>query len=274
MSPVTFVTGASSGIGEAIAVALGADGHAVGVGFHSGEDRAAAVVERIEAAGGRGRPVGGNMSDEADVASAFDAVEEMGPLTNVVVNAGVQADAAFADMTLNEWRKVMAIDLDGAFLCAREAVRRLMARDRPEGERPEGERQQGERRGKGARGSVLFVTSVHAWVPWAGHVNYAAAKGGVDMLMQSLAQEVAGEGIRVNAIAPGAIRTAINEDVWGDEAQLADLLEIIPYGRMGESEEVAEAARWLLSPASDYVVGTTLTIDGGISLYPAFVGNG
>ena len=258
-APVTFVSGASSGIGEAIAEALGSDGHAVGVGYHSGEDRAARVVSRIEKAGGRAAPVGGNMSDEDEVAAAFDAVEEMGPLTHAVVNAGVQADAAFADMTLSEWRKVMSVDLDGAFLCAREAVRRLLKRERPK---------------KGPRGSVLFVTSVHAWVPWAGHVNYAAAKGGVDMLMRSLAQEVAGEGIRVNAIAPGAIRTDINEDVWADDEKLAKLLKIIPYGRMGRSEEVAEAVRWLLSPAAEYVVGTTLTIDGGISLYPAFIGNG
>ena len=259
MSNVTFVTGASSGIGEAVAETLGADGHAVGVGFHSGGDRAAEVLARIEKAGGRGVAIGGNMSDEADVAAAFDAVEALGPLTGVVVNAGVQADAAFADMTLDQWHKVMGVDLDGAFLCAREAVRRFTGRKRPE---------------RGPRGSIVFVTSVHAWVPWAGHVNYAAAKGGVDMLMRSLAQEVAEQGIRVNAVAPGAIRTSINEDVWSDDSQLGKLLEIIPYGRMGDAGEVAEAVRWLMSPAADYVIGTTLTIDGGISLHPSFVENG
>ena len=260
----TYVTGASSGIGRAIAERLGASGHAVGVGYHSGEDRAAQVVETIERSGGRAVAIGGDMSKEDDVVAAFaEVADRLGPVVNTVVNAGLQADAAFPEMTLDEWRKVMSVDLDGAFLCSREGVRRLMERERP---------RKGD--GQGPRGSVLFVTSVHAWIPWAGHVNYAAAKGGVEMLMKSLAQEVAREGIRVNAIAPGAIRTDINESVWSDDERLAELLEIIPYGRMGEPEEVAEAARWLLSDAAEYVVGTTLTIDGAMSLYPAFIGNG
>ena len=261
-----FVTGASSGIGRAIALMLGRRGSGVAVGYHGGKERAAAVVEKIEAAGGRALAVQGDMSREEDVGRSFDeAAEALGPLDGCVVNAGLQADAAFRDMTLEDWRKAMALDLDGAFLCAREFVRRL-----PE-ERPE---DGGAPRNGGARGALVFVSSVHQFVPWAGHANYAAAKGGVGMLMRSLAQELAAEGVRANAVAPGAIRTAINEDVWKDDAARARLLELIPQNRLGEADEVAEAVLWLLSGASAYVTGHTLTIDGGMALYPGFVGNG
>ena len=255
-----LVTGGSSGLGEAIARRLAADGARVGVGYHSGEDRARAVVADIEAAGGAAVPVPGNMSEEADVVAAFDMLARaFGPVTGTVVNAGVQADAGFAEMGMDDWRKVMSIDLDGSFLTAREAVRRFDAAPRAEG---------------APAPSIVFVTSVHAWIPWSGHVNYAAAKGGVDMLMKSLAQEVSRRGIRVNAVAPGAIRTPINRAVWEDDAAHAELLKLVPYGRIGEGRDVAAAVAWLMSGESDYVIGTTLAVDGGMSLYPGFIGNG
>jgi glucose 1-dehydrogenase len=255
-----FVTGGSSGIGEGIARRLGREGASVGIGFHSHEGQAQSVAEAIRADGGKALPLGGNVSDEEDVARSFSSmVEQFGGIDGLVINAGVQADADAEDMSADEWRKVMAVDLDGAFYCARAAIRELQKRKRED-----------------ARivGRIVFVTSVHAFIPWAGHVNYAAAKGGAEMLMKSLAQEVASDGIRVNAVAPGAIKTPINEDVWSDDAKLQELLQIIPTGRLGSTEDVAAAVSWLLSEESDYVTGVSLIVDGGMSLYPGFIGNG
>ena len=263
-----LVTGASSGIGRSIALMLGARGVRVAVGYHSGEDRAEGVVREIEVSDGTAVAVRGNLGEERDVARSFEvASDALGPLDGCVSNAGVQADAPIEEMSFADWRKPIALDLDGAFLTAREFLRRLPPRS-----------EASERGANGAarapRGTLVFVTSVHAFIPWAGHANYAAAKGGVTMLMRSAAQELASGGARVNAVAPGAVRTPINEAVWGDEERLRRLLDLIPYGRLGEAEDVAEAAAWLLSRRSDYVIGHTLVVDGGMSLYPGFIGNG
>lgn len=257
-----LVTGASSGIGLAMARAFAGAGAAVGVNYHSGREAAEALVREIERDGGRAVAIGANVSDEAEVARMFDVVvEAFGRIDVVVTNAGLQKDAPFADMTLEDWKTVIDVDLTGQFLCCREAVRRFRSQDVA---------------GRPARaaGSIISMSSVHERIPWAGHVNYAAAKGGVRMLVQSLAQEVAEDGIRVNGIAPGAIRTPINKDAWDTPEALEKLLRLIPYGRIGEPEDVARAALWLASDDADYVTGTTLFIDGGMALYPEFRGNG
>ena len=255
-----FVTGGSGGIGEGIAGTLGARGAKVAVGYHSGREDAERVCEAIRAVGGEAVAVGGDVSDETDVERAFaEAADALGPLYGAVINAGLQADADVEQMSLDQWRKVMRVDLDGAFLTARAFLRRL-GDDTPSD--------------AAARASLVFVTSVHQFIPWAGHANYAAAKGGVEMFMASLAQEVACQRVRVNAVAPGAIKTPINESVWSDDAARAKLLELIPYARLGQPEDVANAVAWLLSDEADYVTGTTLTVDGGMSLYPGFIGNG
>jgi glucose 1-dehydrogenase len=257
-----LVTGASSGIGLAIAEAFGAAGAAVGVNYHSGQEAADALAKKIVDGGGRAISVGANVSDEADVARLFDeVVGAFGRIDVVVANAGLQKDAAFADMTLDDWRTVMEVDLTGQFLCCREAVRRFRTQDA--GGRP-----------ARAAGTIISMSSVHERIPWAGHVNYATAKGGVRMLVQSLAQEVAEDGIRVNGIAPGAIRTPINKDAWDTPEALEKLLKLVPYGRIGEPEDVARAALWLASDEADYVTGTTLFVDGGMALYPEFRENG
>ena len=257
-----IITGASSGIGEAIAQAYANAGAAVVVNHHGQGEQAKAVVDAILANEGRAVAVSADVSRPAEIERLFDAAtEHFGGVDIVVANAGRQSDGAFTELTLEDWRAVMDLDLTGAFLLAQEAVRRF----RRQGLDP--------KRSK-ALGKVLFVGSVHQRIPWAGHANYAAAKGGVKMLMESMAQELSIEKIRVNAIAPGAIRTHINKAAWGSPAALRKLLKLIPYGRIGEAEEVAAAAAWLVSDAADYVVGTTVFIDGGMSLYPSFAHGG
>ena len=258
---VALVTGGSSGIGAASARALAAAGAAVVVHYNAQAEPAQALAAEIKAAGGRAIALGGDVSKEADVERLFEqTLETFGYLDILLANSGIQQDAPAVDMTLEQWNAVIGVNLTGQFLCARSALRIF--------------RRQGIREGVSrAAGKIIHMSSVHQVIPWAGHVNYATSKGGLDMLMRSLAQEVSHHKIRINGIAPGAIRTAINRDVTEGEAEQA-LLKLIPYGRVGEAEEVANAVVWLASDMSDYVVGSTLFIDGGMSLYPEFRGNG
>jgi glucose 1-dehydrogenase len=253
-----IVTGASSGLGRASAIAFAKAGAKVAINYNSSADKAHEVVAEIEQAGGEAFACEADTSDEAAVLNLFDeTVERFGGVDIVFANAGMQKDAAYADLTLEDWKRVIDVNLTGQFLVSREAVRRF--------------RKQGDRGFSRAIGKILFMSSVHEVIPWAGHANYAASKGGSGMLMRTLAQEIAGDRIRVNGIAPGAIATEINEDATADQDKL---LELIPYGRIGDPEDVARAALFLVSEAADYIVGSTLTIDGGMSLYPGFRDNG
>ncbi len=252
-----LVTGASSGIGRAVAVSLARAGANVVVNYVSDAEAAMGVVEEIATLGRRAVAIHADVSVEAEVDAMFSqAVGEFGTLHIVVCNAGLQQDAPFAQMTLAQWRTVIDVNLTGQFLCARAAVREFHRR--------------GMDATSSALGKIICMSSVHQQIPWAGHANYAASKGGVLMMMQSLAQEVAPDRIRVNGIAPGAIRTHINTDAWRTPQAAAELLTLIPYGRIGEPADVAKAAVWLASDESDYVVGTTLFVDGGMMLYPGF----
>lgn len=255
---VALVTGASSGIGKGIALAMADAGAAVVINFHSQEEEARKVVEHITRNGGRAIAVKADVGAESEVARLFEqAVAAFGRVDILVANSGIQRDAPIGEMTLDQWNEVIGTNLTGQFLCARAAVGLFRRQGRDEAR-------------SRALGKIIHISSVHQLIPWAGHANYAASKGGIDLFMRSLAQEVAQEGIRVNAIAPGAIATAINRASVEDEAARRKMLSLIPYGRIGAPEDVAAAALWLASDASDYVVGTTLFIDGGMSLYPEF----
>lgn len=253
-----IVTGASSGIGEAIALAFGQAGASVVVNYRSQPEQASRVTEAIAGQGGTAFAVQADISQPDDCKRLFDeAIQGMGGVDILVANAGIQRDAAFTEMSLEDWRAVIDVNLTGQFLCAQHAVRCF--------------RRQGLDAARSrALGRIIFISSVHQRIPWAGHVNYAAAKGGLKLLMQSMAQELAVEKIRVNAIAPGAIKTPINKSAWESEAGERALRELVPYGRIGEPTDVAQAAVWLASDLADYVVGTTLFIDGGMALYPGF----
>lgn len=254
-----LVTGGSSGIGLAAALGLAEAGARVVVNHLAHEaDAAEQVVGRIAAAGGTALALAGDVSREEDVRALFaEAIERCGTLHILVNNAGIQRDASLTEMTLAQWNSVLDVNLTGQFLCAREAAREFLRR----GIEPTISR---------AAGKIICMSSVHQSIPWAGHANYATSKGGVRMLTETMAQELAPSRIRVNAIAPGAIRTPINTAAWETDEALTALERLIPYGRIGEPEDIARAVVWLASDESDYVTGTTLVVDGGMMLYPGF----
>jgi glucose 1-dehydrogenase len=257
-----IVTGASSGIGLGIALAMGQEGAHVVVNFRSNEESALEVVETIRSAGGSAIAVGADVSKEEDVKRLFEqTIREFGTVDILINNSGLQKDAPFLEMSLADWQKVIDVNLTGQFLCAREAAREFVRRGIVK------ERSV-------AAGKIICISSVHDVIPWAGHVNYAASKGGIMLFMKSIAQELAPKRIRVNSISPGAIKTPINREAWESKEAEEKLLKLIPYGRVGEPEDVARAAVWLASDESDYVHGATLYVDGGMTLYPGFADNG
>jgi glucose 1-dehydrogenase len=257
-----LVTGANSGIGRGVAIALGEAGADVVVNYVDDEPAAAAVVAAIRREGSDAVAIKADVSSEAEVAAMFEqAIAHFGTIDILVNNAGLQRDSPFKDMTLAQWRTVLDVNLTGQFLCSRRAVAEFL------------------RRGvvpavSCAAGKIICMSSVHQQIPWAGHANYATSKGGIKLLMESLAQELAPHRIRVNGIAPGAIRTPINTSAWQTPEAYAKLMTLVPYGRIGEPEDIARAAVWLVSDHADYVVGTTLFVDGGMTLYPGFATGG
>jgi glucose 1-dehydrogenase len=257
-----LVTGANSGIGKAVALGLAAAGADVVVNYVSDPASAEEVAHSIEAKGRRAIAIKADVSDEDEVTAMFArAIDHFGTLHVAVNNAGLQRDAAFHEMTLEQWNEVISVNLTGQFLCAREAVREFRKRGV-------------DHMVSAAAGKLVFMSSVHQEIPWAGHANYAASKGGVMQLMRSVAQEVAPFAIRANAIAPGAIRTPINRPAWETPQAYRDLMTLVPYKRIGEPDDIAQAVNWLVSDAADYVTGATLFVDGGMTLYPGFASGG
>lgn len=256
---IVIVTGASSGIGQGVAIAFGRQGATVVVDYHSDKEGAEQTLKQIKEAGGTGIIFKADVSEEKEVEALFaECLAKYGSFDILVNNAGIQMDNSFSAMSIEEWRGVIDTNLTGQFLCARSAIRHFQSKDDH----------------GSCKGNIIFISSVHDIIPWAGHVNYAASKGGILMLMKSLALEVAPQKIRINAISPGAIATDINEEVWNDEQQRKELLKLIPYKRIGEADDIGKVATWLGSDDSDYVVGTTIYVDGGMTLYPGFENNG
>jgi len=253
-----IVTGANSGIGEAVAISLARAGAEVVVNYVTHPEAADAVVNQIIAEGSDAFAFQCDVSKEDQVQAMFKkAIAKFGTVDILVNNAGLQKDSPFDTMTLADWQLVLDVNLTGQFLCAREAVREF------------------KRRGiqkdiSCAAGKIICMSSVHDIIPWAGHVNYASSKGGVEMMMKSIAQEVAPYRIRVNSVSPGAIRTPINTEAWSTPEAYRKLMKLIPYKRIGEPEDIGRAVVWLASDDSDYVHGTTIYIDGGMTLYPGF----
>jgi glucose 1-dehydrogenase len=257
-----IVTGASSGIGQAIAIALGGAGARVAINYHSDEAGANATLSQIKENGGDGFIMKADVASENDVLDMFAETYKRYETVDILVNnAGIQKDSKFTDMSLKDWQLVIGTNLTGQFLCAREAAKEFCKRGVVAGRSL-------------ASGKIIFISSVHNIIPWAGHANYCASKGGETMLMKTIAQELAPMKVRANSIAPGAIKTDINKKVWSDPAQAADLLKLIPYQRIGEPEDIARVAVWLASDDSDYVNGATIYADGGMTLFPGFAHGG
>jgi glucose 1-dehydrogenase len=257
-----LVTGANSGIGKGVALALANDGAKVVVNYVTHPEAAEEVVAEIKRNGGEAIAFQADVSKEDQVQVMFrEMCKAFGTIDILVANAGIQKDSNFEDMSLEDWNMVLGINLTGQFLCAREAVREFIRRGMVK------ERST-------ALGKIICMSSVHQVIPWGGHVNYATSKGGINMMMKSMAQELAPKKIRVNSIGPGAIETNINKAVWSTQAALDRLLTLVPYGRIGMPDDIGKLAVWLASDESDYITGTTVFIDGGMTLYPGFSTNG
>ncbi len=260
---IAIVTGASSGIGAGCAKEMAKAGATVIVNYPviQGKEMAEKVVAEIASTGGRAMSYKCDVSKEDEVKQMFaDVINQFGTVDILINNAGLQKDAPFTEMTLDQWNFVLGVNLTGQFLCAREAIKEFLRR--------------GTNGKSKSAGKIICMSSVHEVIPWAGHANYAASKGGVMLMMKTIAQEFAPKNIRINSIAPGAIATPINHDAWDTQAHLQELLKLIPQKRVGQVEDIGKAAVWLCSDDSDYVNGTTLFVDGGMTLYPGFEDNG
>lgn len=261
---IALITGASSGIGTGIAKSMAQAGATVVINHSSAKSKEAAeaILKEITDEGGTGMVAQCDVSKEDEVIRMFaDVVAAYGTVDILVNNAGLQKDAKFHEMTLDEWNTVISINLTGQFLCAREAIREFLRR----GPRPEV---------SAATGKIICMSSVHEVIPWAGHINYAASKGAIKMLMQSLAQEYGDRQIRVNSICPGAIQTPINQPAWDTPQALNSLMSLIPYNRIGQPKDVGNLAVFLASDLSDYITGASIFIDGGMTVLESFVDGG
>ncbi len=252
---VAAVTGSSSGIGRAIAIALAEAGADVAISYHSDEEGAQETTAAVREFGRRAVYGALSVGDEASVAEHFDLIsKELGEVDILVNNAGIDGKTAkLWELEPDDWDAVMRVNLRGPFLCSRRVLPGMISR---------------------GKGVILNITSVHDVIPWGSHIAYCASKAAMAMATRSLALELQDAGVRVVALAPGAVRTPINRDVWEDPEKMADLKKKIPLGRIGEVEEIARVARLLVSDDASYLTGTTVTVDGAMTAYPSFAHGG
>jgi glucose 1-dehydrogenase len=242
---VAVVTGSSSGIGEAIALAFAAQGAAVVVNYSKHEDAAQKVLDKIEASGGKGLVVGADVSDPKEVEAMVQrAAGTFGRLDIMVNNAGMERKMAFLETPFEVWQETIAVNLTGAWLGCQAAAKQMVA--------------------QGEGGRIINVSSVHEDLAMPTNAPYCATKGGVRMLMRTLAVELAPHNITTNNIAPGAIETPMDAPLEQNPDEMKELLSEIPLGRMGKPEEVANLALFLASEDSSYVTGSTFFVDGGM----------
>jgi len=248
-----LVTGASSGIGKATALRLGREGAGVCINYYSEQERAdaEATVAAIESEGTKAVALRADVGDESQVEQLFaDGGKALGGIDLLVNNAGIEKQIALVDMGLEDWDAILRTNLTGSFLCLREAAKLMSA---------------------GSGGVIVNISSVHEFIPWPGFAHYCASKGGMKMLMETAARELADKKIRVLNIAPGAIATPINKWVLDDPEARHAVEEEVPLGRFGNPDEIAAAVAWVASDEAAYITGTTIVVDGGMSLYPRFV---
>ena len=260
----SIVTGSSSGLGSAIALSLAAAGSNVVINYYSSKEAAEELANEINSKKDNGKAIviKADVSKETDVINLFQkTISHFGTVDICVANSGIQKDYKLHEMPLDAWQQVMDVNLTGQFLCAREALKEFMRR----GMRPNV---------SNSLGKIIHISSVHEVIPWAGHANYAASKGGILMLMKSICQGYAEQRVRCNSIAPGAIRTNINKEEMDTPIEEEKIKELIPYNQIGKPSDIGKAALWLASDHSEYVNGETLFVDGGMSCYPGFNGNG
>ena len=258
-----IVTGSSSGIGAAVALGIARDGANLLINYHSDKKSAEDIAHKINTDGTCGEAIvmKCDVSKEDEVQAMFKkTIDHFGTVDICVPNAGMQKDAAFHEMSLKDWQMVIDVNLTGQFLCAREAIREFKRR--------------GMREVSKSLGKIIHMSSVHQIIPWAGHANYAASKGAITMLMETICQEYGPEKVRCNSIAPGAIKTDINKEAWSTQEALDELNKLIPYKRIGVPDDIGSAAAWLASDESEYINGTTIYVDGGMTCYPGFTNNG
>lgn len=259
-----IITGSSSGIGKAVAKAMGTEGANIVINYHTGKEEAEAVADWISTNSDCGESIvfKCDVSKEDDVKAMFKkTISHFGTVDVCVANAGIQIDHPLHEMPLDAWQKVLDVNLTGQFLCARESIKEFLKR----GMRKDVSK---------SLGKIIHMSSVHEIIPWAGHANYAATKGALTMLMQSIAQGYGSKKIRCNSIAPGAVKTDINKEVWSTDEGAEGMLKLIPYKRIGVPEDIGSVASWLASDESEYINGTTIFVDGGMTCYPGFTTNG
>jgi len=260
-----IVTGSSSGIGASIAKFVAKDGANIVINYHSDKEGAEEVAQSIiQDYSPTNEPliIKCDVSKEDDVKHLFkNTIDKFGTVDICIANSGIQKDYPLHEMPLSAWQQVIDVNLTGQFLCAKEALNEFLRR----GIRPEVSK---------SIGKIIHVSSVHEIIPWAGHANYASAKGGLKMLMESICQGYGKHKVRCNSIAPGAIKTDINKEVWSNDEDLKNVLKLIPYDQMGLPEDIGSVASWLASDEAEYINGTTIFVDGGMTCYPGFTNNG